>query len=96
MLDFQEKYLNKSMVSMSKIESDAELSEIKTLIENHVGYTGSPIGKKVLGDWENYSARLTKIIPNDYKLMMENIEKARGLGYSGDDALKYAFDQRYK
>jgi glutamate synthase (ferredoxin) len=95
-LDFEEKYLNKSMVNIEKIESEEELAEVRSMIEKHVGFTDSPIGKTVLSDWVKYSARISKIIPKDYKLMMNNIQKAYSMGYSGDDALKFAYDERYR
>lgn len=95
-LDFDEIYCNKSLVLLEKIQSEEELNEIKTMIEKHVEYTGSPQGKKVLQDWKSNSVRFTKVIPKDYKRMLENIDKAHKAGFSGDEALMVAFDESLK
>ena len=76
--------------------TEEELNEIKDMIENHVKHTGSPQGKKILNDWKSYSLRFTKIIPKDYKRMLENIDKAHKAGISGEEALMVAFEENYK
>ena len=95
-LDFDEIYCNKSMVLLEKIESGEELDEIRGMIEKHVEYTGSPQGTKVLADWKGYAQRFTKIIPKDYKRMIENIAKAHKAGLSGEEALMVAFEEHFK
>jgi glutamate synthase (ferredoxin) len=95
-LDFDEIYCNKSMVILEKLSSEKELNEIREMIEKHVEYTCSPQGRRVLQDWENYSSRFTKVIPIDYKRMIENIDQAHNAGFSGDEALLVAFKEVYK
>ncbi|MGD9676858.1 MAG: glutamate synthase large subunit [Vulcanibacillus sp.] len=95
-LDFEDIYCNKSLVLLEKIELEDELNEIKGMIENHVKYTGSPLGKRILSDWENSSLRFTKVIPKDYKRMLENIAKAHKAGLNGEEALMVAFAENYK
>lgn len=90
-LDFDEAYCNKSIVLLEKIESEEEMSEVQGMIEKHVQYTDSPLGKRVLADWDNSSQRFTKVIPIEYKRMLENIAKAHQAGLSGEDALMAAF-----
>lgn len=96
LLDFDEKFCNTSLVSIERVESAEELNEIKKMIENHVAYTGSPKGQKVLEDWNNYSLRFTKVIPKDYKRMLENIDKAHKAGLNGEEALMVAFEEHFK
>ncbi|RJE48868.1 MULTISPECIES: glutamate synthase large subunit [unclassified Dehalobacter] len=91
-LDFEEIYCNKSLILMEKITSEKELKEIREMIRKHVAHTGSPLGRKVLDDWANYTPRFTKIIPRDYKKMMENIDRAHKAGLSGEEALTAAFE----
>ncbi len=94
-LNFDEIYCNKSMVTLEKISSEEEMGEVKEMIRKHVYYTGSPKGRRVLDNWENYSLRFTKIIPEDYKRMLENIDKAYNAGFSGEEALMAAFEEKY-
>ncbi|HEY8875685.1 MAG TPA: glutamate synthase large subunit [Desulfosporosinus sp.] len=95
-LEFDEVYCNKSMVLLEKIESQEELSEIKEMIEKHVEATRSPLGKKIIADWEGYSQKFTKVIPKDYKHMLENIAKAHKAGLNGEEALMVAFKEHCK
>ncbi|HZK55285.1 MAG TPA: glutamate synthase large subunit [Desulfosporosinus sp.] len=95
-LDFDDIYCNKSMVLLEKVESKEELSEIQDMIVKHVEYTGSPQGKKILDDWKGYSLRFSKVIPKDYKRMLENIDKAHKAGLSGEEALMVAFEEHFK
>ncbi|HWQ88430.1 MAG TPA: glutamate synthase large subunit [Desulfitobacteriaceae bacterium] len=94
-LDFEEIYCNKSMVTLEKISSEEEMNEIKEMIEKHVAYTGSPQGRKVLEDWKSYSLKFTKVIPIDYKRMLENIDYAHQAGLRGEEALMAAFEGKY-
>ena len=95
-LDFDEIYCNKSLVLLEKIESEEELQEIKGMIEKHVAYTGSPLGKRVLADWQSSARRFTKVIPKDYKRMLQNIDLAHKSGLSGEEALMAAFEENFK
>ncbi|WP_088227988.1 glutamate synthase large subunit [Desulfosporosinus sp. FKB] len=95
-LDFDEIYCNKSMVLLETIESEEEMHEIKSMIEKHVEYTGSPLGKNILLDWTGYAQRFTKVIPKDYKRMLQNIDKAHKAGLSGEEALMAAFEEHFK
>jgi glutamate synthase (ferredoxin) len=73
LLDFDEARCNKSMVLLEKLESPEEIKEIEMMIRNHVNYTGSPLGQKVLEDWENYQPRFTKVIPIVYKRILQEM-----------------------
>lgn len=91
-LDFDEVYCNKSLVLLEKLEDQCEIDEIKSMIERHVEYTSSPLGRRILEDITNYLPRFTKVIPKDYKQMLENIDRAHKAGLAGDEALMAAFE----
>lgn len=93
-LDFDAAYCNKSMVLLEQIDSGPELDEIKEMIRKHVAYTQSPLGRDVLANWETVAQRFTRVIPKDYKQMLENIDKAHKAGLNGDEALMAAFEGR--
>ncbi len=92
-LDFDGRYCNKSLVLIEKIDSDEEMKEVRKMITKHVEYTGSPLGTRILDDWKNYSNRLTRVIPKDYKQMLININEAYKAGLTGDEALMAAFER---
>jgi glutamate synthase (ferredoxin) len=94
-LDIDKNNCNSSFAIMEAITSEKEMDEIKQMIQKHVEYTGSPKGEKIIQSWESYSHRFTKIIPSEYKEMLSNIEKAHSLGLSGQEALSFAFKEKY-
>ena len=76
LLDFEEICCNLEMVAPEKADSENEMDEVHNMIKKHVEYTGSPLGQKILGSWEKYSSRFTKVIPIEYKRMMETIAQS--------------------
>ncbi|CAI6036285.1 glutamate synthase large subunit [Cohnella sp. JJ-181] len=86
------KRCNFEMVSLESLEDEREIAEVRGLVENHVRYTDSELGERVLGDWEAVLPKIVKVIPKDYKRMMEQIEKVKAQGLSGEQALLAAFE----
>lgn len=82
--------LNKEMVQFTNLDEEA-IVEVKALIEEHVENTGSPKGKELLSNFENYVPKFVKIIPNDYKRMLETIKAKEAQGLEGEEALIAAF-----
>ena len=58
--------LNKQMVGMEQVERAEDIEELKKLIGEHVKYTGSAKGKKILRSFEEYLPHFKMIIPTDY------------------------------
>ena len=48
------KNLNKSMISIEKVDNKYDKKELKNLIEAHVAATGSELGQKVLDQFDMY------------------------------------------
>lgn len=90
-LDLNEITCNKEMVALETLHSEEEREEIKGMISRHVEYTGSEIGRTVLKDWEANWLRFTRVIPVEYKRMLESIERAHQAGLTGEEALMAAF-----
>ncbi|MFZ7133940.1 MAG: glutamate synthase large subunit [Eubacteriales bacterium] len=95
-LDFNEIYCNKDMVQLLKLEDKKEIAALKDMIQNHVDYTNSALGKDILKDWDAAINRFTKVIPTDYMRMIETIDQAYASGLNGDDAIMAAFEENYK
>ena len=58
---------NKEMVYLEKLDDPAEIDEVKAMIERHVEYTGSDLGRRVLANWANNLPKFVKVMPKDYK-----------------------------
>ena len=85
------KRLNKEMISIEGVTDKYEVSELKQLIMDHVNYTNSEIGKRILEDFEGYLPKFKKIIPKDYKKMMNMIVAFEEKGLSREKAAIEAF-----
>ncbi|NGZ74833.1 glutamate synthase large subunit [Saccharibacillus alkalitolerans] len=83
---------NLEMVLLEPLENEAEKDEVRGMIERHAELTGSGVAKLILDGWEQTSGRFVRVIPKDYKRMLEQIEKAESSGLSGDAALLAAFE----
>jgi len=78
--------VNLDMVDVERPAED-EYDLIKGDIERHVAYTNSSRGRRLLEDWENERLRFKKVIPRQYKRVLEALETAQRLGVDPDTAV---------
>lgn len=83
--------LNKEMVNMSEVTDEYDKAELKKLIKTHVDETSSPIGKKILEEFDEYVHSFKKIIPRVYAEMISLIAKYEKKGMPEDEAKLNAF-----
>lgn len=67
--------VNLSMVELEGLEEE-ERNYIYSMIQQHAELTGSPRAKSILENWEDEITKFIKIIPTDYKRVLEK-EKAK-------------------
>ncbi|MEO0758127.1 MAG: glutamate synthase large subunit [Cyanobacteria bacterium J06648_16] len=84
---------NTEMVDLESLEDPEEIRELHDMIQSHVRLTGSAKGERVLADWSTSVTRFVKVMPRDYKRVLQHIQKALADGLSGDDALSAAFEE---
>jgi glutamate synthase (ferredoxin) len=84
---------NPQMVGLEKLEDPSEIAEVRQIIQKHVDYTKSDKAKMVLSRWEEMVPKFVKVMPKDYKRVLQAINKAVASGLSGDDALNAAFEE---
>ncbi|AWB43614.1 glutamate synthase large subunit [Paenibacillus sp. CAA11] len=83
---------NLEMVLLERVEDPAEQEQLRTLISRHVLYTDSAIGRRVLDQWSEVLPSFVRVIPKDYKRMLEQIRKVHDEGLQGEEALLAAFE----
>jgi glutamate synthase domain-containing protein 2/glutamate synthase domain-containing protein 1/glutamate synthase domain-containing protein 3 len=66
--------INTEMVDLDRIETEADSNEVKKMIENYVKYTGSKEADAILNDWENAKEKFIKVMPRDYKRVLQSKE----------------------
>lgn len=82
---------NKQMVGLEKPDT-ADAAELRTLIQRHADLTGSEKAKSVLNNWDATLPKFVKVMPKDYKRVLQAIATAQAKGLSGDAALQEAFE----
>ena len=75
----------------SGVTKPEDQKQLHDLIEEHVAWTGSQLGKKILADFDAYLPHFKKIVPHDYAKMMETIATLQKDGMSLEDAQIEAF-----
>jgi glutamate synthase (ferredoxin) len=83
---------NTQMVALEKVEDRAEIDALYALIKKHADYTKSQKAFKVIALWEETLPKFVKVMPKDYKRVLQALKKAEADGLSGDDALNAAFE----
>lgn len=87
---------NIEMVLLERLEDERDIQELRQMIERHVSYTGSVPGMRVLDNWDVALRQFVKVIPKDYKRMLEQIRKVEDAGLQGQEALLAAFEANMK
>ncbi|WP_407665409.1 glutamate synthase-related protein [Methylovorus mays] len=83
------KRCNMSMVSLEAVEAAGHApagaghhmgqhdeATLKSLIEKHAEYTGSSRAKAILADWDQARAKFIKVLPNEYKRVLNELAAA--------------------
>ena len=86
---------NKSMVEI-EVPSAEDLEDLQSMIQKHADMTLSHKATMLLGDWANSSKKFVKVMPRDFKRMLEAIAKAEAAGLTGEAALEAAFESNSK
>jgi glutamate synthase (NADPH) large chain len=62
---------NLEMVELESVVEESDLWLLSSLIEDHVRFTSSPLGRRVLDNWQHLVSRFIKVMPTDYKRVLQ-------------------------
>jgi glutamate synthase domain-containing protein 3 len=62
---------NIGMVELGPLVDDDELKQVHALIVRHSQYTQSAVAQRVLGQWTDYSSKFVKVLPTEYRMVLE-------------------------
>ncbi|HTJ40489.1 MAG TPA: glutamate synthase subunit alpha, partial [Kofleriaceae bacterium] len=62
---------NLEMVELESLVDESDLWLVYGMIEDHVRFTGSPLGRRLLDNWELMVAKFVKVMPTDYKRVLQ-------------------------
>jgi len=58
---------NKEGLNLERVEVSEDISELKSLIENHYNATLSPFAQRILENWQLHLPKFIKVLPEEYK-----------------------------
>jgi Glutamate synthase domain 2 len=88
-LDLKPERVNREMVALEEPdEADSEF--LREIVERHLLETGSTVAKALLADWDAALPRFSKIMPLDYKRVLEARAAAEAEGRDIDEAVMAA------
>ncbi len=85
------KRLNKELVSFEEVTNKYDVLELKSLIEAHAACTNSEKAKRILENFSEYLPKFKKILPHDYRRMMNAIVQMEEKGLNSEQAQIEAF-----
>jgi glutamate synthase (NADPH) large chain len=84
---------NRQMVGLSRLEDAAEIAAVKRLVEKHVAYTGSAHARRLLEGWAGTVGKIVRVMPHDYRRVLDAQARMREKGLSAEEAEMAAFEQ---
>jgi len=83
---------NKQMVATGAPSAD-EIATVKRMVEKHAELTGSALARRLLERWSDTAGRLVRVLPNDYRRMLDAQARMRAKGMSAEEAEMAAFEE---
>ena len=87
------KRCNQQMVTLDKLEDPDEIEQVWKMVQRHQTYTHSARAEAILANWERLVPKFVKVMPKDYKRVLQSLKAVEESGLSGDQAIMAAFEQ---
>lgn len=88
--------INKELVAYSVVTSKYDEEELRNIIQKHYDHTNSNVAKKILDNFGQEVSSFKKVVPHDYKHMIELIKYYEKQGLSDEQAKVEAFNAARK
>jgi glutamate synthase (ferredoxin) len=82
---------NFETVTLERLD-ERDLQEVEELLKRHAIYTHSARAWQFLALWQETAPKFVKIMPRDYRRVLEALQEAEAKGLVGDEALMAAFE----
>jgi glutamate synthase (ferredoxin) len=84
---------NSQMVALEKLEDPDEIEEVWKIVQRHQTYTRSSRAAAILANWKQMVPKFAKVMPKDYKRVLQSIKRVEDSGLSGEQAIMAAFEE---
>ena len=66
--------------ALEEVSADQDIADLHQLIQNHFDYTKSTLAEKILANWEESLGHFVKVMPTDYKRVLEELAESNRSG----------------
>jgi glutamate synthase (ferredoxin) len=84
---------NMQMVALETVDDPDEIEELWKMMHRHQSYTQSELAVRILADWKNMVRKFVKVMPKDYKRILQAVKRVQAAGLSGEEAIMAAFEE---
>ncbi|BBZ78844.1 glutamate synthase [Mycolicibacterium anyangense] len=81
--------LNTEMVDLDEFD-DSDIEWLRAIVAAHTEATDSAVGQRILADWSGQVGNFVKVMPRDYKSVLQAIAAAEAAGEDVDQAIMAA------
>ena len=85
--------INKELVSYSSVTSKYDEEELRAVIQKHYDHTNSEVAKDILDNFGEQVSMFKKVVPHDYRHMIELIKYYEKQGLTNEQAKVEAFNE---
>jgi glutamate synthase domain-containing protein 3 len=71
--------INPVMLEQIEPLDEGDAIEVRDLVDEHVRRTGSPVGRRVLDEWDALLPKFVKVFPTDYKRVLAELAESEAL-----------------
>jgi glutamate synthase (ferredoxin) len=89
-------HCNTQMVLLEKLQDKEEIKDLESMIRRHAKYTRSKHAWKILALWEKMIPKFVKVLPKDYKRVLDALTRIQAEGKTGEEAIMAAFEENSK
>ena len=68
---------NREMVELESLVDESDIWMVHDMVEQHARFTGSALGRRILDNWELMVPRFVKVMPVEYKRVLQARRAAR-------------------
>ena len=79
---------NLEMVDLEPLREPEDVDLVRDLLIQHAGYTGSTVAAQLLGDWDWAVEKFVKVMPVDYRRVLEEQKKQQAAAREQEAALE--------
>ena len=81
------------MVALEKLEDPDEIEQVWKMVQRHQAYTQSALAARLLANWQQSVLKFVKVMPKDYKRVLQSMNRMKESGLSGEQAVMAAFEE---